>query len=161
MTTFVLSGAVTSTRAIAHLRVEAWDAAGICTDLIDVALTDARGQFELRLDADYLSALLPQRAPELVFHVFEGAKPLSQKPAVSWRVVAQATRLQVPIAAVDDPASARQLPAQAVVRGTVRNGDGSPAAGRLVHAIDRNLAGAGFAGTALGQATTGADGQYE
>jgi len=157
---YTLSGAISGGVA-ANLRIEAWDASGICPDLIDVASTDARGSFAMKLDADYLEALLPQQTPTLAFRIFNNGKPVTPAKPVVWEVTTQATRLQIPLAATDDPSLAKLAPAPSVVRGTVTNGDGSPAANRVVHAFDRNLAATGFADTPLGQATTAADGQYE
>ena len=134
---------VGTSHAVASLRVEAWDASGIRPELIDVALTDTRGHFTMQLDADYLAGLLPQGVPEIAFRIFDNGKPVTQQQPIVWRVVAQSTRLQIPLAATDDPKIAMDVPAQSVVRGMVLNGDGSPAANRIVRVFDRNLPRAG------------------
>lgn len=77
-----LIGTVTSLTAnLAGLRVEAWDANGICPDLIDVALTDSRGRFAMQLDTDYIADLLPQKEPAIAFRIFDNGNPVSQELA--------------------------------------------------------------------------------
>ncbi len=144
----------------ANLRIEAWDAAGLCPDLIDVAASDARGRFEMILDPDYLAALLPEKVPQIAFRIFNSGKAVAQAKQIVWAVNTQTAQLQIPLAAAANPTTAL-VPAQAVVRGTVFNADGSSAPNRTVQAFDSNLAATGFAQVQLGQATTAADGSYE
>ena len=158
-----LVGTLTSVTAnLAGLRVEAWDADGICPDLIDVALTDARGHFMMQLDADYISNLLPRKEPAIVFRIFDNGKLVPQTQRVVWQVAQQSTQLLIPLTvAVGATTIATLAPAQSAVRGRVSNGDGSPGANRIVRAFDRNITPTGFADTQLGQTNTAADGQYE
>jgi hypothetical protein len=92
-----LLGTVTSPNAtLGVFRVEAWDAAGICPDLIDVALTDSRGHFTMQLDADYVSELLPQKEPAISFRIFDNGKSVSQEHKIVWAGhagVSRATKL--------------------------------------------------------------------
>lgn len=152
---------ISSARSVAGLRVEAWDADGLCPDLIDVAIADARGQFEMRLDSDYLASLIPRRKPSLIFLVFDGEHPVALAQRVVWQVTSQVTRLQIPLSAAT-PSGPQPAPAPLVVRGTIRRPDGTPVvAGIEAHAFDRTLSRTGFADTEIGTARTDADGQYE
>jgi hypothetical protein len=90
------------------------DARSICADVIDVAVMDARGRFEMPLDPEYLEELLSQRVPEIAFRIFDNGKPVAQTQRIIWRVAAQATRLQTPLATAADPGIARNVPAQSV-----------------------------------------------
>ncbi len=157
-----LSAALLSTTIpVAHLRVEAWDAEGVCPDLIDIALTDSRGRFEMRIDGEALAELLPRRRPTLAFRVFDGPQLFELAHRVTWQASSQSTRLQILLAA-KEPANPQQLePAPLVVRGTVHEADGDPAAGLVVRAFDRNLGREGFVDTEIGNALTDEDGQYE
>jgi hypothetical protein len=153
---------ISSTAHLSGLRVEAWDAQGNCPDLIDVALTDARGHFTMQLEADYISELLPQRQPAISFRIFDNGKLIPQTQPVIWQVTQQSTQLTIPIgAAASVAAVAAVTPAPSVVRGHISNGDGSAASNRMVRAFDRNIASSGFNDVQLGQTSTAADGQYE
>jgi hypothetical protein len=159
-TTNTLSATLLTSTVPTGLRIEAWDAAGICPDLIDVAAPDARGRFTMKLDAEYVEQLLPRKAPALAFRIFENGKPLSLTQPITWTVSQQLTRLQLPLANKADPTVAAQTPGQATIRGTVSHGDGSPGANVTVRAFDRNLAAKGFSERQLAQATTATDGSY-
>lgn len=118
-----LVGAVTSsTVKLNGLRVEAWHATGICSDLIDVAVTDARGHFEMTLDGGYLAEVLPQKVPKVAFRTFDNGKPVAQAQQVVWRVAMQTTRLQIPLA--DEPSTGTPRdaakPTPQLVRGQLR-----------------------------------------
>lgn len=72
-----LVGTLTSLTAnLADLRVEAWDADGICPDLIDVALTDSRGHFTMQLDAR--NQILEQLGSDLNIQQMTGLKTNKQ-----------------------------------------------------------------------------------
>lgn len=161
-TTYNLSATlISSLRSVAGLRIEAWDAEGICPDLIDVAVADARGNFEMRIDRDYIADLLPCRRPALVFRVFDGDRLIQGAQRV-WPLNAQMTAQQIPLTdSSGDGVDSKMRPAQLVVRGTASNVDGKPLAGRTVHAFDRNLERSGFKDTELGQSRTDSDGRYE
>jgi hypothetical protein len=90
-----LIGTLTSpTAKVDGFRVEAWDADGICADLIDVALTDARGHFMMQLDADYISNLLPRKEPAIVFRIFDNGKLVSQAYQFVWQIAQELVELQ-------------------------------------------------------------------
>jgi len=90
------------TANLAGLRVEAPDADGICPDLIDVALTDARGHFMMQLDADYISNLLPQKEPAIVFRNFDNGKPVSQAHKIGLQVAQELAELHSSLATIGD-----------------------------------------------------------
>jgi hypothetical protein len=115
---------------VGGLRIEAWDAAGICTDLIDVALSDVRGHFEMQLDSDYLSELLPQKVPQISFRIFDNGKPVSQWHQIVWQLAHELAELQSSLATTGDPNIVRAIPAGAVVRGSSSKGCGMPAPAR-------------------------------
>jgi hypothetical protein len=95
-----LVGTLTSLTAnLVGLRVEAWEADGICADLLDVALTDARGHFMMRLDADYISDLLPRKEPAIVFRIFDNGKPVSQAHKIVWQGAPELAELESSLAA--------------------------------------------------------------
>jgi len=160
--TYTLSATlISSSRPVGGLRVEAWDAEGASPDLIDIDVTDARGQFDMRLDGEYVANMLPRKRPALVFRVFDGARQLALGPRVVWQLTTQATRLQIPLAGGEAAAQPPAAPAPLVVRGTVREADGDPAAGLVVRAFDRNLGRGGITDAELGNARTDEDGRYQ
>jgi len=55
---------VTTGAGEAELRVEAWDSAGVCTDLVGYALTNADGVLEMRLRLDDVAQLFGGRRAE-------------------------------------------------------------------------------------------------
>jgi hypothetical protein len=162
MSTYSLIGHVIGT-AGAH-RVEAWDATGILGEMIDVAETDAAGDFQMQLASAYLTALLPQAKPVLAFRVFAAGKAVAQTKDVEWTVAQLVTELRIPIGAsapaTNVSATPAYTPAQAVVRGAVVYGDGTPMVGAIVRAFDRNLSASGLVDTQLGQATSDAAGGF-
>jgi len=148
---------------IATLRVEAWDATGVIDDLIDVAVSDARGRFTMSVDEDYV-AVFSGDDPTVVFRIFDAAGNLfTQAKPAAWKLARQSTQLTIPVTAAGPSAAGVRGPAigQAVVRGTLRDGQGNPIANRPIRAFDRNLSAAGFIDTQLGQTTSESDGQYE
>ncbi|MEK6283554.1 MAG: neuraminidase-like domain-containing protein [Acidobacteriota bacterium] len=162
-TTYILSATlIANPRSVAGLRIEAWDSDGVCPDLIDVAVADERGNFEMRLERDYVAELLPRRRPAVVFRVFDGDKLIPVAQRVVWPLTAQKTEQQIPLAETSrDGADGKVKPAQQLVRGTTSDIDGRPLAGRTVRAFDRNLERGGFKDTEIGQARTDGEGRYE
>src|SRR5262245_24729836 len=130
-------------RQSANYRVEAVESSGVCLDLIDVAMTDVCGAFEMQLDADHVARLLPGRRAAVVFRFFdERGKIVPLAHRVGWELSAQVTRLQIPLAAGKGPARRRgrdEGPALLVVRGTLRGEDGEGIGGVKVRAFDREL----------------------
>lgn len=117
--TFALSAVVVSRPRRPNLRVEAWDAKAICPDLIDVAITDTLGHFEMRLDRDYLAGLLPSRIPTMVFRIFDGPNLVNQAQRIVWEASAQQVRLQIPLAASGDQQVSATIPAAVAPTPTV------------------------------------------
>jgi hypothetical protein len=90
---------------IANLRVEAWDATGIVDDLIDVAVSDARGRFRMEVDDYYVAAVFSGGNPTVVFQIYDGTNLVAQTKAVSWQLVWQSTQLQNSLATSADRGS--------------------------------------------------------
>src|SRR6185369_9130797 len=92
---YYLRGTVDSDRLSNHLRVEAWDSDARLPDLVDVAMTDARGSFEMRLDEAYVLALLPG-TPTLTFRFFDGSETLRSTQPTVWTLRSHVTELRIP-----------------------------------------------------------------
>jgi hypothetical protein len=114
------------------------DAVGVVAELIDVANADALGNFEMRSDAEYISALLPLPIPAIAFRIFNNGIAITETKAVTWTIDRQFTQLTIPLAAASS-ASPALSPLPSTIRGMVNRGDGAPAAGVIVRAFDRNL----------------------
>ncbi len=160
LTTYVLSATLARhSGTLSGLRVEAWDAAELCPDLIDVAASDAKGGFTMRIDAATLKELLPRRKPAVVFRVFDqDGKNVPLAKEVTWEISTRSTKLQIPLGS--GSGGSALAPAPLTVRGTVRDADGKAVPDAVVHAVDRHLSGTGLADTPLGHAPANARGEY-
>src|SRR5262245_17987178 len=125
------------------LRVEAWDAAGICRDLIDVAITDPRGQFEMSL-RDAILAALPQRPRALPLRLFRDGRWLAQEHETRWQLGQRLTSLQISLRSHGSERS-DEAPAPAVIRGNVRRRNGTPVGEVDLRAFDQALTASGVA----------------
>src|SRR5262245_55417420 len=117
----------TTSRPVAGLRVEAWEVDG-CGDLVAVAVTGARGEFQLSLSNEYLRDLFGDRRPLLFFRVFRGQQLVADTRAgVQWdtRNRGEHLRLCVDVA---HPIAGGQ-PAPLVVRGEVADAIDGPITG--------------------------------
>src|ERR1043165_412318 len=156
--TFNLVSTVRGVPTVGGLRVEAWDAAGLCTELVDVARTDAHGRFSMAVTSDYVAALLTGRPASLVFRVFDASnKQLDDASHAVWSLTENTSRLSMNLG----PGGRGAQPSSATVRGTIAHSNGLPAANVTVRAFDRNLGASGFIDTELGHAVTATDGHYE
>src|SRR5271168_4032613 len=90
MTTYKYSGQVVhkgTRQGIAGLRVEAWDASRVCTDLVSAAFTDAAGSFVFTLSDGVVQDLFLARVATLYFKVFsEGRAIADTSGSLLWRV---------------------------------------------------------------------------
>jgi hypothetical protein len=100
------------------LRVEASGANGICPDLIDVAVTDSRGRFMMRLDADYMSKLLARMELAIVSRIFDNGKLAPQAQRLVWQVVQDLAELQSSFATTGDPNITSAISAGSIMRGS-------------------------------------------
>ncbi len=143
----------TTRQGLAGLRVEAWDKDLLYNDLVGSATTDAEGRFHVEFTDSYFKELFLDRQPDLFFKVFRGDGLIkSTEDSVLWNVAAGETEVVIE---VDIPAAAK--PETFVVRGEVRDADGSLLAGVLVKAFDKDLRRKEL----LGEATTNKAGEYE
>src|SRR5215467_7613482 len=132
-----LKGTLSPVPSTQLMRVEVFDAAGICGDLIDVSQADAAGQFDMQLSSDYLGTLLTDGTPSLVFRIFESGQLVPQEKNITWTVAQRVTELHIPLGSAAPTAVIPTTPvatSQSLVRGTVDHGDGTPAAGVIVRA---------------------------
>ncbi len=144
------------------LRLEAWDAAGLLPDLVDVTLTDADGRFEMDLAEDYLRRLFPDRHPELFFRVFQDRLLIAgTENSVTWRPGSTPGRIRIFVDR-DNPPPGRIVPADFVVRGRVAHAVDGPRAGLTVRAFHRELnRRQGLSEIRLGEVETDDLGRYQ
>lgn len=72
-------------RALANLRVEAWDKDPLFDDLLGTAMTDERGSFQIEFDETYFQELFLDQYPDIFFRIFSGdALVKSTEDAVLW-----------------------------------------------------------------------------
>lgn len=128
-------------------RVEAWDAEGICTELVAFAISDERGAFTMALDEEYLQRLFEDRSPTLTFRVYsigESVHLLTTRPFL-WKLDAESTTGRIEVgssAGLSNGLTLLQLNqhAKSVVRGTLRSAAGEPLGGMKIKFFDRTLA---------------------
>jgi len=127
---------------VSGLRVETWDKAALCPELVDCTFTDDEGQFEIALSEPYLVALFGDHYPELVFRIFRGDQFLQHRDSISWNLHATPSRgllLRIYVGS-DPPSDASSLrPTPAVVRGRAAHAIKGPLPGHTVTAFDQNL----------------------
>ncbi len=159
---FTLSGTVLSVETAAPaagLRVEAWDKSHRWLDVVDCAISDARGRFHLSLSEEYRDRLFPSGPAELYFKVFDGEYIVASTEATTvWRVEASDTEILLRTVRTAD-VSAR--PSPFVVRGRVADATTGSLPGRRVKAFDRNLGSVAWDDNLLGETTTDANGWYK
>jgi protocatechuate 3,4-dioxygenase beta subunit len=115
--------------------VDLWDAEGLSSDLVAHAKTNALGQFNVTIDADYYRAIFLDRRPALNFRLYkEGQLP---QPTTTWQPSETATQLRITLP--DLSRRPRDAPAHMVVRGRVTQANGTPMAEVSVQAYDQTL----------------------
>jgi len=138
--TFRISGRVVDRKTrqgAGGLRVEAWDKDLIFDDLVGSAVTDAEGNFLIEFDQSYFKVLFLDRQPDLFFKVFRGDVLItSTEDSVLWNVRAGESAIVIE---VEIPVVVKPKAAPLVVKGRVTLSDGSPFAGGLVRAFDKDL----------------------
>jgi hypothetical protein len=72
---------------ISGLRVEAWDKDLICDDLVDSAVTDEQGTFQISFNESYFRELFLDRSPDLFFKIFQENNLIeSTENSVLWNI---------------------------------------------------------------------------
>lgn len=155
--TFCITGRVidsTTQQGVAGLRVGAWDKEMICDDLVSSTVTDEQGAFQMEFTDSHFKELCQDRQPDLFFKVFrENELIKSTEDSVLWNIATGNTEVVIE---VDIPAAGKPEDTF-VVRGNVRDADGSLLGGVVVKAFDKDLRRKQW----LGQATTNNTGEYE
>lgn len=143
---------------IAGLRVEAWDKDLIVDDLVGNAVADQDGAFAIEFKESYFRELFADRQPDLFFRVYQEDRLVaSTEDSVLWNIKTGPTEvvIEVDLAGFEKQSTGDQL-RPSIVRGQVRLEDGSPAAGAIVRAFDKDLR----SETLIGEAKTDSNGQY-
>jgi hypothetical protein len=149
-----------SQRGVAGLRLEAWDNAEVCTDVVECATTDSQGAFDLALEKAYLDQLFPDSLPTFCFRVFHGNRMVtSTKDSVVWHGGGANGRLRILVNLDGPPGSGR--PANSAIRVQLLHAINGPLRGHTVRAVDKRVASVGFAETDLGSAVTDEAGRAE
>ena len=149
-----------SSRPAAGLRVEAWNVDDGCGDLVAVARSDARGEFQITVADDYLRDLFGERRPTLFFRIFQDERLVADThEGTRWNLRNRSARLRVCVN-LAQPAASDRRPAALVVRGRVEHATNGPLIRVLVRAFDRNLAAQGFFEDRIGEVRTDALGAY-
>jgi hypothetical protein len=139
-------------RGVAGLRVEAWDKDFIFSDSAGSAATDERGGFRIDFEATRFRDLFLDRQPDLFFKVFRGKQLIkSTEDSILWNLKVGETKI-----AIEVDFQIVQ-PQTFIVRGSVRQADGTPMVGVLVRAFDIDLRSKEL----LGEAKTDQKGSYE
>jgi hypothetical protein len=156
------SGLVSDRRTrggLAGLRIEAWDAGGVCPDLVACTFSDADGTFELGVSDVHLVELGLDASATLYLRVFRGTHLVvdTKGSTAVWHVAEEGVtvRLLVDVSAGKHDGAP---PAPFVVRGRLLDGARRPLAGQTIKVFDRNL---GIGETLLGHAVTDQAGRYE
>ena len=138
--TFRIAGRVVDRKTrqgVSGLRVEAWDKDLIINDLVGSAGTDAQGAFHIEFDQSHFKELFLDRQPDLFFKVFRGDVLItSTEDSVLWNVRAGEAAIVIE---VEIPVVVKPKDTPFVVKGRVTLSDGSPFAGGLVRAFDKDL----------------------
>jgi len=163
--TFRTSGEVVDRRThgpVAGLRIEAWDKAGICRDLVAAVTSQSDGSFQMVIDESLLEQLFLDRRPLLFFRVFQ-ITPLvthlvaSTDTTAVWPVRGPQTVFRIEVDLQAQPAMPPVTPTLFVVRGQVLDATTGPLSGKFVRAFDKNF---GLPDKQIGQAVTDAGGNY-
>lgn len=143
----------TTRQGVSGLRIEAWDKDLIFDDLVGSATTDEQGDFQIEFTQSYFRELFLDRQPDLFFKVFRVEELIkSTENSVLWNVEARDTEVVIE---VDLPAAGKTE--AFVVRGEVRDADGSLLASVVVKAFDKDLRSEQL----LGEVMTNKAGRYE
>jgi hypothetical protein len=143
---FYISGRVIhhpSQRGIINVRVEAWDKDLILNELVGNAITDEQGYFHITFTEDHFQACFPERQPDLFFKVFTQKNQLiaSTENSVLWNVNAEEIdiliEVDLPLPGTPEPED--ELSERFIVKGDIRQANGSLLAGAVVRAFDRDL----------------------
>src|SRR5271170_4804844 len=160
MTTYNYTGQVVhkgTRQGIAGLRVEAWDASHVCTELVSAALTDASGAFVITVDDGVVQDLFLGRVATIYFKVFHERRAIAQtSDGLFWRIPTGDAGGRIEVKHLDQPI-ARDEPAPCTVRGRVLNSATGPMPGVTVNAAHKTLR----SEIALGTAVTDAAGRYQ
>ena len=127
-------------QGLSGLRVEAWDKDLVFNDLLGNAITDEQGHFLIEFTEEHYSEIIFDRTPDLFFKVFDQNNTLitSTENSVLWNVKTGESPMTIE---VDVPA---QIPngntsASFIVKGQIKQADGSPLSNALVRAFDKDL----------------------
>lgn len=143
----------TTRQGVSGLRIEAWDKDLIFDDLVSSATTDEQGDFQIEFTQSHFRELFLDRQPDLFFKVFRVEELIkSTENSVLWNVEARDTEVVIE---VDLPAAGKTE--AFVVRGEVRDADGSLLASVVVKAFDKELRSEQL----LGEVMTNKAGKYE
>lgn len=139
-------------RGVVGLRVEAWDKDLIFDDLVGSAVTDQQGVFIIEFTESYFREFFWDRRPDIFFKVYRAEELMaSTEDSVLWNHKSGESHI---IIEVDVPIEA---PKPFVVKGQIRQADGSLLVGGLVRAFDKDLRHEQL----LGEQGTDTDGRYE
>jgi hypothetical protein len=159
---FHISGRVInrkSRQGIPNLRVEVWDKDLIFNDLVVNVVTDKQGNFQIEFTEDRFQECFGDRQPDLFFKVFNQNEQIcSTEDSVLWNVEAGETEITIEVdVKLPEPEPNGEQPKSFVVKGTVRQADGSLFIGAIVKAFDKDLRSEQL----LGEKLTNQDGYYE
>lgn len=158
--TFKIIGHIINRRtssSLSGLRVEVWDKDLLFDDLIRSTETDEQGRFHIEFTEAQFQGIFRERNPDLFFKVFHNGELIhSTEHSILWNVNQSeiGTEENPLIIAIDLP----NIPEALVVKGYVRQEDGTPLAGVFVEAFDLDLRREHQLGT---RKTTNAEGYYE
>lgn len=83
-------------KAIANLKVEAWDKDMVVDDLVGSAVTDSNGRFEITFSRKYFSELFLDRKPDLFFKIFKESQLIkSTKESVLWNITGDKDDIEI------------------------------------------------------------------
>lgn len=142
-------------------RVEAWDIAVCCSDLLGAALTDGDGHFELPLDRVRIAGANGGAAvEELYFRVWEDERLVATtESGARWRRRRRGERIHICVDRDAPPPDVR--PGSAVIQGRISVASGATAGDRwIVRAFDRVQTPDGPREQVLGDAASAVDGTY-
>ncbi|BAZ33812.1 hypothetical protein NIES4074_63260 (plasmid) [Cylindrospermum sp. NIES-4074] len=146
MNTFIIIGRIinqSSRTDISQLRVEAWDKDLIFNDMVGSATTDQQGRFQITFTEAHFRECFLDRRPDVFFKVFNQENQLltSTEDQVLWNVAAGDTEVMIAInySIPEEPESDGEQPQPFIVKGTIRQADGSLLVGAIVRAFDKDL----------------------
>lgn len=154
-------------QGVEGLRIETWDKDLFFDDLVGSAETGSEGFFEMKFEESYFKEIFARR-PDLYFKIFRqdelipgaefevevqlptGKIMKGSGDAVFWKVASGTTNVTIKL----------QIPAGSQlfkVKGTILQPDGTPVAGAVVKAVDKDLRHE----EELGEVTSSQSGRYE